>query len=120
MKKIILAAIMLLSISVATKAQSTSTPVAVDKVKKETKQQNPAAYACPKCYHITKGEGQCTDCKMAKVQLGTYYCPKCNMAGGSKPGNCSMCKSPNVQMTRKYCAAHGGTPVKEMQHKKAA
>ncbi len=123
MKKILSIFMLLFTVGIAANAQTTTAPTSApvkDMVKKEAKPQNPAAYACPKCFHISKGEGQCTDCKIAKVQLGTYYCPKCNMSGGVKPGSCTMCKSPNVQMTRKYCAAKGGTPVKEMHPKKAA
>jgi hypothetical protein len=88
-------------------------------VKKETKemdkkqgQQNPAAYACPKCFQITKGSGKCQMCKIDKVQLGTYYCPKCIKATGTKAGTCPVCKTATVQMTRKYCAKMGGTPMK--------
>lgn len=123
MKKAISIFMLLFTFGVAANAQTKTAPTPApvkDMVKKETKPQNAAAYACPKCYNITKGEGQCADCKVAKVQLGTYYCPKCNMSGGAKHGNCTMCKSANMQMTRKYCASKAGTPVKEMQTKKAA
>ena len=74
--------------------------------------QNPAAYACPKCYKISKGSGQCPDCKVDKVQLGTYYCTKCLKSTGAKPGNCPTCNTATTQITRKYCAKMGGTPLK--------
>ena len=73
---------------------------------------NPAAYACPKCFMISKGAGICDHCNADKVQLGTYYCMKCNKATGSKPGKCATCSGATTQITRKYCAAHGGTPAK--------
>lgn len=127
MKKTISIFMLLFTLVVVANAQTKTATTAVpapapakDMVKKEAKPQNAAAYSCPKCFHITKGEGQCTECKVAKVQLGSYYCPKCNMNGGAKPGNCTMCKTANVQMTRKYCSAKAGTPAKEMHPKKAA
>lgn len=50
--------------------------------------QNPAAWACPKCYAITKDGGQCASCKTDKVQLGTYYCTHCMKGTGAKAGKC--------------------------------
>ena len=91
----------------------TTTDATTAKVVKKQQVQNPAAYACPKCFHISKGAGQCPDCKVEKVQLGTYYCPKCLKGTGAKPGNCPDCKTATVQMTRKYCAKMGGTPTKK-------
>lgn len=70
--------------------------------------QNPAAWACPKCFKITKDGGQCADDKTDKVQLGTYYCTHCMKATGNKPGKCSTCDGATTQMTRKLCAQHSG------------
>lgn len=87
------------------------TPVAAPAAKSATEKkmahakqvQNPAAYACPKCYAISKGVGQCEHCKADKVQLGTYYCPACAKASGAKAGKCATCGAATVQMTRKLC-----------------
>ena len=64
-----------LCFSYALQAQTTATDATAKTAVKKHQVQNPAAYACPKCYHISKGSGQCPDCKVEKVQLGTYYCP---------------------------------------------
>ena len=69
-------------------------------------QQNPAAWACPACYKITKEGGQCTDDKTTKIQLGTYYCQHCVKATGDQPGICPTCKGATTQMTRKLCKEH--------------
>ena len=98
----------------ALQAQTTAPVQApVKTVVKKQQAQNPAAYACPKCFKISKGSGQCETCKMDKVQLGNYYCPKCMKGTGAKAGNCPDCKGVAVQMTRKYCAKMGGTPIKK-------
>lgn len=68
--------------------------------------QNPAAWACPKCYKITKEGGACMDDKTDKVQLGTYYCEHCVKGTGNKPGKCPTCGAATTQMTRKLCAQH--------------
>jgi hypothetical protein len=105
-----------LCFSYASHAQITATTGKTEKtIVKKQQVQNPAAYACPKCFHISKGSGQCPDCKIDKVQLGTYYCPKCMKATGTKSGNCPDCKTITTQMTRKYCAKMGGTPLKTEQ-----
>lgn len=70
------------------------------------KVQNPAAWACPKCYAITKDGGQCASCKTDKVQLGTYYCTHCMKGTGTKAGKCAACSMATTQMTRKLCAEH--------------
>ena len=87
--------------TVTTTKTKTETPEKVKQV------PNPAAYACPKCYDITKGAGKCTKCGVDKVQLGTYYCPSCMKSTGGKPGKCPSCSGATVQMTRKYVAGHG-------------
>ena len=74
--------------------------------------QNPAAWACPTCFKITKDGGQCPDDKTAKVQLGTYYCEHCVKATGNKPGKCPTCGAATTQMTRKLCAKHAGAVKK--------
>ena len=74
--------------------------------------QNPAAWACPACFKITKDGGVCADDKTAKVQLGTYYCQHCVKATGNQPGQCPTCKGATTQMTRKLCAQHK-EPVKK-------
>ena len=77
---------------------------------------NAAAYACQKCFAISKGEGNCEKCNVAKVQLGTYYCPMCSKGTGAKPGKCPSCSMATTQMTRKYCAkqlAKKATPAAE-------
>jgi len=68
--------------------------------------QNPAAWACPHCFQITKAGGMCAKCNIQTVQLGTYYCPKCMKGTGTKSGNCPMCGTATVRMTRKLCASH--------------
>ncbi|MES2004536.1 MAG: hypothetical protein V4450_08445 [Bacteroidota bacterium] len=83
------------------KAGSTATAV-----QKEKQVQNAAAWACPKCYAITKEGGQCANCKMDKVQLGTYYCTHCMKGTGAKAGKCPTCSMATTQMTRKLCAEH--------------
>lgn len=77
--------------------------------------QNPAAWACPKCYKITKDGGTCADDGTAKVQLGTYYCEHCVKATGAKPGKCPTCGGATTQMTRKLCAQRtaAAMPVKK-------
>src|SRR5579864_8975353 len=78
-----------------------------DTAKKMVKHvQNPAAWACPKCFKITKDGGTCADDNTAKVQLGTYYCEHCVKATGNKPGKCPSCGAATTQMTRKFCASH--------------
>jgi hypothetical protein len=74
---------------------------------KVKKMANPAAWACPKCFMITKEGGQCSMDQTDKVQLGTYYCDHCMKGTGTKAGKCASCANPTVQMTRKLCAKHG-------------
>jgi hypothetical protein len=75
---------------------------------------NAAAWACPKCFDITKAGGTCAHDQTDMVQLGTYYCDKCVKATGSKSGKCGTCSNQTVQMTRKLCAKHNGKmPVKK-------
>lgn len=106
MKKIILL-VLIIFVSVNLMAQTTATKtVAKTETAKPKQVSNPAAYACPKCYMITKGAGKCEHCQVDKVQLGTYYCSKCQKGTGSKPGLCPSCKGETVQITRKYCAKH--------------
>ena len=77
--------------------------------------QNPAAWACPTCFKITKDGGACADDKTAKVQLGTYYCAHCVKASGNKPGKCADCGAATTQMTRKLCASHtAAMPAKKV------
>ena len=88
-------------------AQVTTTQPVKQTVPSKPKQvANPAAYACPQCFAISKGAGKCEHCQANKVQLGTYYCFKCQKGTGSKPGTCPDCKGATVQVTRKYCAEH--------------
>ena len=95
-------------------AQTSPAPVAPNKKAETVKQtQNPAAWACPKCYKITKDGGSCTDCKVAKVQLGTYYCSHCVKATGTKAGKCPACGAATTQITRKLCSEHGAMPMKK-------
>jgi hypothetical protein len=90
-------------------AQTPSTaPAATPATATVKKVQNPAAWACPQCFHISKDGGTCEKCSVAKVQLGTYYCPKCMKGTGTKAGNCPTCGTATVQMTRKLCASHNG------------
>lgn len=107
MKKLLLSVIVLMA-AVFTFAQPpvTTTPVKTNNAVKVKQVQNPAAYACPKCYMISKGAGKCEHCQVDKVQLGTYYCPACMKGTGTKAGKCPTCSKETVQMTRKYCAAH--------------
>ena len=102
----------ILMIGFAVNAQTTTpTAPAANVAKKQV--QNPAAYACPKCFKISKGAGQCPDDKTEKVQLGTYYCAHCMKTTGTKAGKCPTCGMATTQMTRKYCAKMGGTPEKD-------
>jgi hypothetical protein len=102
MKKLFVLA-SLLVFSVLSFAQQTPADTAKKMVKHV---QNPAAWACPKCFKITKDGGTCADDNTAKVQLGTYYCEHCVKATGDKPGKCATCGAATTQMTRKFCAAH--------------
>lgn len=88
------------------------TPVDSAKTAKHKQVQNPAAWACPACYKITKEGGTCPDDKTAKIQLGTYYCQHCVKATGDKPGICPTCKGATTQMTRKLCKEHTGNVKK--------
>ena len=107
MKKLLLSGIVLLTAAFSyAQPAVTTAPVKTDKTVKVKQVQNPAAYACPKCYMISKGAGKCEHCQADKVQLGTYYCPACMKATGAKAGKCPSCSKETVQMTRKYCAAH--------------
>jgi hypothetical protein len=118
MKKILVMAVMLF-VTVMGMAQTADSAKVVkhggknhsEKVKQVS---NPAAWACPKCYAITKEGGVCAADQTDKVQLGTYYCDHCMKASGNKPGKCSSCSMATVQMTRKLCAKHN------MPAKKAA
>jgi rubrerythrin len=85
-------------------------PVHHEKVKQV---QNAAAWACPKCYTITKEGGLCAMDQTEKVQLGTYYCEHCMKGTGTKPGKCPVCSATAVQMTRKQCAKHQHMPAKK-------
>jgi rubrerythrin len=96
---------------VKTSADTTAAkPVHKEKVKQV---QNAAAWACPKCYMITKEGGQCTMDQTDKVQLGTYYCEHCIKGTGTKPGKCPACSATTVQMTRKQCAKYQHMPAKK-------
>ncbi len=75
--------------------------------------QNPAAWACPKCYAISKQGGKCAADNTDMVQLGTYYCEHCVKATGTKPGKCPTCGAATTQMTRKLCAQHAAMPSKK-------
>ncbi len=97
------------------KTATAAAPAAAQKATKQV-QQHPAAWACPKCYAITKDGGQCASCKTDKVQLGTYYCTHCMKATGAKAGKCPACGMASTQMTRKLCAEH----MKGAAMKKAA
>lgn len=114
MKKL-LALLSMMAVSYIGTAQTTTTTAPAPKqihAALSTKQasaphvQNAAAWACPKCFAITKDGGTCTHCNTAKVQLGTYYCPSCMKTTGAKPGKCPTCSGATVQMTRKLCASH--------------
>ncbi len=111
MKKLLLLLIVLLAVtagfSQAGKMKDSSATAAHKQV------QNPAAWACPTCFKITKDGGACADDKTEKVQLGTYYCQHCVKATGSKPGKCPTCGGATTQMTRKLCATHAAAPVKK-------
>jgi len=102
----------LIGFTASAQAAAAAPVAAKAKTSTKTQVQNPAAYACPKCYQITKGAGKCTMDNSDKVQLGTYYCPHCMKASGAKAGKCASCGMATVQMTRKYCAKMGGTPAK--------
>ncbi len=105
MKKLILMATLLcgslLGMAQAKTDSSTNTHAKVKKM------ANPAAWACPKCFMITKEGGTCSMDQTAKVQLGTYYCDHCMKGTGTKAGKCADCSNATVQMTRKLCAKHG-------------
>ena len=106
MKKLLIVAIAFI-MSIGCFAQTAPAKAAETKTAAKAKQvQNPAAYACPKCYTISKGAGKCEHCNVDKVQLGTYYCSHCMKSGGNKPGKCESCQMPMTQITRKYCAVH--------------
>ena len=108
MKKLLLTCIIMLSAFLMYAQKMTTTTVTKTETPGKMKQMpNPAAYACPKCFDITKGAGKCAKCGVDKVQLGTYYCPNCMKNTGNKPGKCPTCNGATVQMTRKYCAEHG-------------
>jgi hypothetical protein len=108
MKKLIFTSLMMLFCAFVFAQQTTPVPPQNNKAKIEHPKQvqNPAAYACPKCFNISKGAGNCEHCQVAKVQLGTYYCAACNKSTGSKPGKCPSCGATSVQMTRKLCSQH--------------
>jgi hypothetical protein len=75
---------------------------------------NPAHWACPKCFSITKEGGKCGADQTDMVQLGDYYCEHCVKGTGKKPGKCTSCSMATTQMTRKLCAKHNGKmPVKK-------
>lgn len=113
MKKLILSALILISaLSGFAQVKVTDPPVHAPKTENTKKIQNPAAYACPKCYAITKGAGKCATCNVDKVQLGTYYCPMCQKSTGAKAGKCPTCGMKTTQMTRKYAASHSGAKMK--------
>lgn len=117
MKKIMMLLVAVLMIGFVANAQ-TAPPAPAAKTTKQV--QNPAAYACPKCFQITKGAGSCASDGTAKVQLGTYYCTHCMKSTGAKPGKCPTCSGETTQITRKYCAKMGGTPSKTTKPAKAA
>jgi len=110
MKKITLLLAVLFAALMSFAQQKAGTDSAKTALHKQV--QNPAAWACPACYKITKEGGQCADDKSAKIQLGTYYCQHCVKATGDKPGNCPMCKAATTQMTRKLCKEHTGNVKK--------
>jgi hypothetical protein len=115
MKKLLLmASVMCMSLFSMAQADSAKAPKQKEH-KKAMQVANPAAWACPKCFAITKEGGQCAMDQTDKVQLGTYYCEHCMKATGTKPGKCATCSATATQMTRKLCA-------KKQQHteKKAA
>lgn len=87
-------------------AAANATSPSAASTQKAKQVQNAAAWACPKCYAITKDGGQCASCKMDKVQLGTYYCTHCMKGTGAKAGKCPACGMATTQMTRKLCAEH--------------
>ena len=119
MKKLFLFAITLFAAG-GIFAQTPAAPAVAPKatVAAKPKQvQNPAAYACPKCFQISKGTGKCDHCQTDKVQLGTYYCSMCVKSTGAKAGKCPSCGMATTQMTRKYCAQHAG---KKEEKKEAA
>ena len=113
MKKLLLSSIILLAVLFSyAQGKVTDPPVKAPKIENPKKVQNEAAYACPKCYEITKGAGKCAKCNMDKVQLGTYYCSMCMKGTGAKPGKCPTCGMKTTQMTRKYATAHSGGKMK--------
>ena len=113
MKKILLfIAVALFAIN----SQAQQAPAAKDTAHhtmKAKQVQNPAAWACPKCYSITKAGGKCAADNTDMVQLGTYYCEHCMKASGNKPGKCATCGAATTQMTRKLCAARAAAPAKK-------
>ncbi|MFL9483517.1 hypothetical protein ACI6Q2_12125 [Chitinophagaceae bacterium LWZ2-11] len=117
MKKLIFLSFLLMGAFVGF-SQQTTPPASQPTAKATTKQtQNPAAWACPKCYQINKAGGKCTADNTDMVQLGTYYCEHCVKATGAKPGKCPTCSGVTTQMTRKLCAQHNKD---SMPTKKAA
>jgi hypothetical protein len=109
MKKLLLmASVMCLSLCSMAQTDSAAAPKqnGHKEHKKGMQTANAAAWACPKCFAITKEGGQCTMDQTDKVQLGTYYCEHCMKTTGTKPGKCATCAAPAVQMTRKLCAKH--------------
>jgi|SRR5579871_4677326 len=108
MKKLFVLA-SLLTFSVLSFAQQTPADTAKATAKHV---QNPAAWACPKCFKITKDGGTCADDNTAKVQLGTYYCEHCVKATGNKPGKCPSCGAATTQMTRRLCASRTASAKK--------
>ncbi|SDW96874.1 hypothetical protein SAMN05444410_107181 [Hydrobacter penzbergensis] len=87
-------------------APAATAPAPATAAAKPKQVQNPAAWACPKCYAITKDGGQCASCKTDKVQLGTYYCAHCMKGTGTKDGKCPACGMATTRMTRKLVAEH--------------
>jgi rubrerythrin len=112
MKKLLFLSFLMIG-SIICFAQQTPAAV-VDTAKKAANKhvQNPAAWACPKCFKITKDGGTCADDNTAKVQLGTYYCEHCMKTTGNKPGKCPSCGNATTQMTRKLCGQHNA-PAKK-------
>ena len=113
MKKLLLSGIIMMVAFISYAQQPvTDMPVKTVKTVKAKQVANPAAYACPKCFMISKGAGKCEHCQADKVQLGTYYCTSCMKSTSNKPGKCPTCNAATVQMTRKYCASHHMTEDK--------
>jgi hypothetical protein len=114
MKKVIFLSCFLMACFVGFSQQAATQPT--QPVAKAKHVQNPAAWACPKCFQINKTGGKCPTDNTDMVQLGTYFCEHCMKGTGSKPGKCPTCGATTTQMTRKLCAQHTGG----MQMKKAA